>query len=97
MNQAALIVLAALLLTIFSTTPSFADPEVRGEVREMNGNRIVLELPAGGTRRFELTRETRMFSQGMPVQIKHILPHSLVRISVKDGRASGIFLEGVPK
>jgi len=77
--------------------PAFADPELRGEVRDMNGSRIVVELPDGSSRRFEVTKDTRIFSQGMPAQIKQILPHSQVRIAMKNGKASAIFVEGVPK
>lgn len=97
MKHAAIISGALFFLAMFITAPSFADPEVRGEVRDMNGTRIVIELPDGSTRRFEVTRETKMFSQGMPAQIKRVLPHSLVRIAVKNGKAWGIFLEEVPK
>ena len=97
MKHAAIISGALFFLAMFITAPSFADPEVKGEVRDMKGTQIVIELSDGSTRRFEVTSETRMFSQGMPAQIKQILPHSLVRISVKNGKASGIFVEGVPK
>ena len=97
MKHAAIVSVTVFLLAMFITAPSFADPEVRGEVRDMKGDRIVVELPDGSSRRFEVTRETRMFSQGMPARIKRILPHSTVRISVKNGKASGIFVEQVPK
>lgn len=97
MKHAAIISVALFFLAVFVTAPAFADPEVTGEVLDMNGTRIVVELPDGSSRRFEMTRETRMFSQGMPAQIKRVLPRSLVRISVKNGKAWGIFVEGAPK
>lgn len=97
MKHAAIISVALFFLAMFVTAPAFADQEVTGEVRDMNGTRIVVELPDGSTRRFEVTRETRIFSQGMPAQIKRVLPHSMVRISVKYGKAWGIFVEGAPK
>lgn len=97
MKHAAVISVVLFFLAMFVTAPASADPEVRGEVRDMNGTRIVVELPDGSTRRFEVTRETRIFSQGMPAQIKRVLPHSIVRISVKNGKAWGIFVEGAPK
>lgn len=97
MKKVVSILWALIFSALISTTPASADPEVRGEVREMKGDRIVVELSDGSTRRFEVTRETRMFSQGMPAQIKHILPHSMVRISVKNGKPAAIFVEGVPK
>lgn len=97
MKEAVSILGALFFSAVFCISPAIADPEVRGEVRDMNGSRIVVELPDGSTRRFEVTRETRMFCQGMPAQIKRILPHSLVRIAVKNGKAWGIFLEEVPK
>lgn len=96
MKQAVSILGALFLLAVFSVF-AFAEPEVRGEVRDMNGDRIVVELPDGSSRRFEVTGETRMFFQGMPAPVKRILPHSMVRISVKNGKASGIFVEGAPK
>ncbi len=97
MKHAAIISVALFFLAMFITAPSFADSEVRGDVRDMRGSQIVVELQDGSTRSFEVTSETRMFSQGMPARIKRILPHSTVRISVKNGKASGIFVEQVPK
>lgn len=97
MKKAVTILGALFFSAVICIFPAFADPEVRGEVRDMNGSRIVVELADGSTRRFEVTLETRIFSDGMPAQIKRILPHSMVRLSVKNGKASAIFVEGVPK
>jgi hypothetical protein len=86
----------AITMILLSALPCLAD-EYKGEIVKMTDSRIEIRLKDGGTESFQVTKTTRAFNRGDMFQVHHLLAHSKVRLSVKDGKVEFIHLEEVPK
>ncbi len=96
MKQVMIFALSMLLLVFFSTAICFAD-EIKGEVVKMDSSRLVVKVNGEGNRSFDMTRTTKIFNGGMPSPVKHILPHTIVRVESNYGKAEWIFFVEAPK
>lgn len=99
MKKAAILLIAALVLTMLGGTPSFAGAEREdvGRVLSMNGSHMVLQTVAGERLRLNVDGGTKIYLEDTRVRVKRLLPDTKVRVSHNDGHATAIFVKAVPK
>ncbi|MBJ6727435.1 hypothetical protein [Geomesophilobacter sediminis] len=95
----AYLVAVSLLVSVFGfAATGFAEEEVVGSIVSMDKSHLTVEKKSGEKRRFGWSRQnTRFFSGSMPVPVRHLVPHTKVRVAPKDGAADAIFILEAPK
>ncbi len=96
MKQVMILVLSVISTIIFLAFPCLAE-EVRGEIVKMDSSHVIVKVKGEGERSFTVTKTTSVFKGGTPCPTKHLLPHTIVRVAGRHGKAEWIFVEEAPK
>ncbi|MDD2337008.1 MAG: hypothetical protein PHD01_10580 [Geobacteraceae bacterium] len=97
LRKSVILFVAVLTALISSVVSGYCEEMTRGFVSKVNKYRVVIAVPQGGERTFDLTKNTTVILAKRAIPLSELRRNTLVQLTSKNGAARQILVVEVPK